>query len=390
MAGGKEGSRFRRGETRQEKLRKMISSTLQAANLSRIDHNRPERLASITTILPEALDERMLVGHTQERKEARKEAEDKAVEKKRPKDERSQTAELSPRSPEKKIRKDQRNAIRKEKLKAKKREEARKKLPMIAVGEEGIPTKLTYNGARGTIKHIISSNFARGVEWSSIDKKEQERVIGALKDSFQNGGDLDSAWIADKICNSMAQSRYHDRMKIQSYLRDLTVYRNLQRPAQFTDDIWKAFYQTEVQLKATQQLKAITEQLTKAKIYFRLEWDIKALEEKVVEAQAMAEDVGNPPPKFLKAAERVKTLPNTIHRLGQGGIAGLKAAFVSILCRFHVEISKVRTVAFICQSSTLIATPFAVKYASQHDLEWRFGVLICDSLPGSQEFQMAL
>jgi hypothetical protein len=163
-------------------------------------------------------------------------------------------------------------------------------------------------------------------------------------------------------------------MKIQSYLRDLTVYRNLQRPAQFTEDIWKAFYQIEVQLKAAQQLKAVIEQLTKAKIYIRPERDIKALEEKFAEAQAVVEDVGNPPLKFLKAAERVKSLSNTIHRLSQGGIAGLKAAFVSTFCRFHVEISKVRTIAFVCQSSTLIAIPFEMKFALQHYLEWRFGV----------------
>jgi hypothetical protein len=72
MAKGGEGFGSGRGETRQEKLRKMISSTLQAADLSRIDHNRPEGLASITTILAEALDEGMLAGHTQEREEARK------------------------------------------------------------------------------------------------------------------------------------------------------------------------------------------------------------------------------------------------------------------------------------------------------------------------------
>jgi hypothetical protein len=62
------------------------------------------------------------------------------------------------------MRKDERNAIRKEKLKAKEREEARKKLLMITMGEDGVPTKLAYNGARGTIRHIISSNFARGVK----------------------------------------------------------------------------------------------------------------------------------------------------------------------------------------------------------------------------------
>jgi hypothetical protein len=118
-----------------------------------------------------------LLRHTQEREEARTKAEDKAAERKRKKDERSRTGDLSLRSLEKKMRKDERNAIRKEKLKAKEIEEARKKLPMIAVEEEGVPTKLAYNGARGTIRHIISNNFAQGVEWSSIDKKKQKRVI---------------------------------------------------------------------------------------------------------------------------------------------------------------------------------------------------------------------
>jgi hypothetical protein len=87
----------------------MISSTLQATDLSRIDHNRLEGLASITAILAEALDEGMLVGHTQEREEARKKAEDKAAERKRKKDERSRTGDLSPRTLEKKMRKDERS-----------------------------------------------------------------------------------------------------------------------------------------------------------------------------------------------------------------------------------------------------------------------------------------
>ncbi|CAN5971878.1 unnamed protein product [Sphagnum jensenii] len=58
--------------------------------------------------------------------------------------------------------------------------------------------------------------------------------------------------------------------------------RNLERPLQFSKDIWNAFYQSEV---------------------------------------------GDPPLKFLKAAERVKLVPPTTHMLGQGGIPGLKAAF---------------------------------------------------------------
>jgi hypothetical protein len=45
----------------------------------------------------------------------------------------------------------------------------------------------------------------------------------------------------------------------------------------------------------------------------------------------VVDEVGDTPLKFLKAAERVKLVPNTTHRLGQGGIPGLKAAFVSTL-----------------------------------------------------------
>jgi len=47
----------------------------------------------------------------------------------------------------------------------------------------------------------------------------------------------------------MSQARYHDRMKIRAHLRDLNVYRNLERLFQFSEDIWNAFYQFKVQLK---------------------------------------------------------------------------------------------------------------------------------------------
>ncbi|CAK9197689.1 unnamed protein product [Sphagnum troendelagicum] len=128
----------------------------------------------------------------------------------------------------------------------------------------------------------------------------------------------------------MSQARYHDRMKIRVHLRDLNVYKNLQRPLQFSEDIWNAFYQSEVQLKAARQLKEITEQLAKAKKareFGRFDRDLKALELKLTECQSMVDEVGDPPLKFLKVAERVKLVPNTTHRLGQGGIPGLKAAF---------------------------------------------------------------
>ncbi|CAM6005815.1 unnamed protein product [Sphagnum balticum] len=152
----------------------------------------------------------------------------------------------------------------KEKLDLKKKEEERKKLPLITLAEEGIPTELAYTGAKSTIRHIVSTNFARGVEWGTLSKAEQKRVIN--------------------------------------------------------------------QLKATRQLKEIIEQLAKAKKARELgrsDRDLKALEVKLAECQSVVDEVGDPPLKFLKAAERVKLVPPTTHMLGQGGIPGLKAAFIT-------------------------------------------------------------
>jgi predicted RNA-binding Zn ribbon-like protein len=104
----------------------------------------------------------------------------------------------------------------------------------------------------------------------------------------------------------MSQARYHDRMKICAHLRDLNVYRNLERLLQFSEDIWNAFYQFEVQLKAARQLKEITEQLAKAKKARELgrsDRDLKALELKLAECQSVVDKVGDPPLKFLKVAE---------------------------------------------------------------------------------------
>jgi hypothetical protein len=56
----------------------------------------------------------------------------------------------------------------------------------------------------------------------------------------------------------------------------------------------------------------------------------------------MVDEVGDPPLKFLKAAERVKLVSNTAHRLGQGGILGLKATFVSTLPLLHFFLAKIR------------------------------------------------
>ncbi|CAK9272681.1 unnamed protein product [Sphagnum jensenii] len=250
------------GDNNEERLKKMVADHLRASELSAIDTRTPEGLASLTAILGQALQARLTTGEAQRDEEARKAAEAKAAEKKRKRDERATTGALSPKSLEKKRRKDERDAIKKAKLDLKKKEEERKKLPLITLAEEGIPTELAYIGAKSTIRHIVSTNFARGVEWGTLSKAEQKRVIN--------------------------------------------------------------------QLKAARQLKEVTEQLAKAKKareFGRSDRDLKALELKVVECQSVVDEVGDPPLKFLKAIERVKLVPNTTHRLGQGGIPGLKAAF---------------------------------------------------------------
>jgi len=234
------------GDNNEERLRKMIVDHLRASELSAIDTRTPERLASLTAILGQALQARLTAGEAQRDEEAKKAAEAKATEKKRKRDERATIGALSPRTLEKKRRMDERDAIRKEKLNLKKKEEERKKLPLITLAEEGIPTELAYTGAKSTIRHIVSTNFARGVEWGTLSKAEQKRVINQVKGAFRNGRELDSGWIANKISNSMSQARYHDMMKIRAHLRDLNVYKNLEKPLQFSKDIWNAFYQSEV------------------------------------------------------------------------------------------------------------------------------------------------
>jgi hypothetical protein len=56
----------------------------------------------------------------------------------------------------------------------------------------------------------------------------------------------------------------------------------------------------------------------------------------------VVDEVGDPPLKFLKAAERVKLVPNTTHMLGQGGIPGLKATFVITLPLLHFFPAKIQ------------------------------------------------
>jgi hypothetical protein len=183
MAGtGGGGSGCRGGDNNEERLRKMVSDHLRASELFVIDTRTLEGLASLTTILGQALQAGLNAGEAQ-REEARKAAKAKAAEKKRNKDERATTGALSPRTLEKKRRKDERDAIRKEKLDLKKKEEE-KKLPLITLAEEGILTELAYTRAKSTIKHIVSTNFARGVEWGTLSKAEQKRVINQVKGAF--------------------------------------------------------------------------------------------------------------------------------------------------------------------------------------------------------------
>ncbi len=72
----------------------------------------------------------------------------------------------------------------------------------------------------------------------------------------------------------------------------------------------------------------------------------------------MVDEVGDPPLKFLKAAEQVKLVPNTTHKLGQGGIPGLKAAFVNTLPLLHFFPAKIHMlVSFLLSQIGLFAIP---------------------------------
>jgi len=161
MAGtGGGGSWSGGGDNNEERLRKMVADHLRASELSVIDTRTREGLATLTAILGQAFQAGLTAGEAQRDEEARKVVEAKAAKKKRKRDERATTGALSPRALEKKRKKDERDGIRKEKLDLKKKEEERKKLPLITLVEEGIPTELAYTGAKSTIRHIVSTNFA--------------------------------------------------------------------------------------------------------------------------------------------------------------------------------------------------------------------------------------
>ncbi len=111
-------------------------------------------------------------------------------------------------------------------------------------------------------------------------------------------------------------------------------------------------------------MKEITEQLAKAKKAResgRSDRDLKALELKLTECQSVVDKVGDPPLKFLKAAKRVKLVPPTTHRLGQGGIPSLKATFVSILPLLHFLLQRFVSV----ESHRTVWDTFVMRIASQ-------------------------
>jgi hypothetical protein len=103
MAGiGGGGSGSRGGDNNEERLRKMVVNHLKASKLFVIDTRTPEGLASLTAILGQTLQARLIIGEAQRDEEARKAAEAKVVEKKKKRDEKATTGALSPRSLEKK------------------------------------------------------------------------------------------------------------------------------------------------------------------------------------------------------------------------------------------------------------------------------------------------
>jgi hypothetical protein len=139
MAGtGGGGLGSRGGDNNEERLRKMVANHLRASELFAIDTRTPKGLASLIAILGQALQARLTAGEAQ------------------------------------------------------REEEARKKLPLITLAEQGIPIELAYTRAKSTIRHIVSTNFARGIEWGTLSKAEQKRVINQVKGTFRNGGELDS------------------------------------------------------------------------------------------------------------------------------------------------------------------------------------------------------
>ncbi|CAM6103052.1 unnamed protein product [Calypogeia fissa] len=227
--GGAGGGGDAHGGDNGDPISRLMQQHLSVAQLGSIDFTSPQGLAPLSAILAQALQDGLAAGEAA-REERRKEGEKRKEEKKRKRDKQAVARVVSNQALEKQRRKEEQDRLRKAKEEQKKKGEERKKLPLITLQEDGIPIELAYTGAKSTIRHIVSTNFARRVEWGTVSKAEQKRVINQVKGAFRNGGELDSQWLADKISNTMSQARYHDRLKIRAHLRDLGNYTNLDRP----------------------------------------------------------------------------------------------------------------------------------------------------------------
>jgi hypothetical protein len=116
------GSGFGEGDSSQEMVTKLIADTLQAQNFSGI---LPKGVASLIKVLSKAVTHGIVDGYANQLEEARKAAKDKAIEKKRKRDKRAGIWDLSPKSLDKKRRKEERDTIRKKNRKAREMEEER-------------------------------------------------------------------------------------------------------------------------------------------------------------------------------------------------------------------------------------------------------------------------
>ena len=303
--------------------------------LASFDLSRPESIASLSGMLGEVLERG--VNAAIEAKERAKQVEaQKEKEEKRKKGEerRKSTRGLSPASLEKKKRKEERDALRRAAAEQAARELERQKLPVISLDLFGKPSDVAYAGAKSIIHHIITATFPRGTEWGKLTRVQQQQALNHVKATFRNGADMSDQWLRDKINSSMSQMRYHDRMKICSYLKGLRDYRGLNRPIQFAEDVWNSFYDVEVQIKASNDLQEWTHNLdyTRSQVEagkIPADRDLSPLEQKVSELQSVVAEVGKPPAKFLHAAQRISSRPKTTHKLGQGGLPRLKSEFVS-------------------------------------------------------------
>ncbi len=123
-------------------------------------------------------------------------------------------------------------------------------------------------------------------------------------------------------------------------------------------------------MKAARQLKEITEQLAKAKKARELgrsDHDLKALELKLAECLSVVDEVGDPPLKFLKAAERVKLVPPTYHPHAR---ARWHSRPQSSICKYppsppFLSCKDSNKVEFLLSQIVFVCDTFAMRIASQ-------------------------